>query len=125
MFGDKKEKTVPRFVTRAEAFAYMLAYQLERGREPMDAAKQANEFADIFAQNMGLPTNLDPPPEGVDRYLVQINKVVNYCEEHPKVTEFVTGAATFFLGTVFGRKTEQGHSEPPPPVTPIDPNQLT
>lgn len=123
MFGEKKEKALPRFTTRAEAFAYMLAYQIERGKDPMEAAQKANEFADIFATNMGLPTNTTPPPEGVDKYLTSIDKVVCYCEDHPKVVDFVAGAATFFVGTVFGRKTEQ-HDAPPPPVTPVDPTQL-
>ena len=122
IFGEKKEKPDLRFTTKAEAFAYMLAYQLEKGKEPMEAAQQANEFADIFAVNMGILTNKEPEPEGVDRYLVSINKVVNYCEEHPKIVDFLTGAMTFAAGTFFGRKTDD-HVEPPK-IEPIDINQL-
>ena len=122
MFGDKKEKTDLRFASRSEAFAYMLAYQLEKGKEPMEAAKQANEFADIFATNMGIPTNKEPEPQGVDKYLQGINKVVCYCEEHPKIVDFLTGAATFAIGAIFGKKEEE-HSEPPK-IEPIDINQL-
>lgn len=122
IFGDKKEKPDLRFTTRAEAFAYMLAYQLDKGKEPMEAAKQANEFADIFAVNMGIPTNREPEPEGVDRYLQGFNKVVCYCEEHPNVVNFISGAFTFAVGTFFGRKEEQ-YIEPPK-IEPIDINQL-
>lgn len=103
----------------------MLAFQLEKGKDPMEAAKAANEFADIFAVNMGIPTKTEPEPEGVDRYLVSINKVVNYCEEHPKVTEFLTGALTFAVGAFFGNKAGQVAPAPEPPkVEPIDINQL-
>ena len=124
MFGDKKETPpMPRFATRAEAFAYMLSYQLERGRDPMEAAQRAGEFADLFATNLGLPATAEPPPQGIDKYLTGIDKVVCYCEQHPKVIEFVTGAATFAIGAIFGRKTDT-HEPPPPPVNPIDPNKL-
>lgn len=123
IFGEKKEKPVLKFTTRAEAFGYMLAYQMDKGKDPMEAAKQANEFADIFAVNMGIPTKVEPQPEGVDKYLVSINKVVNYCEEHPKVVDFVAGAATFAVGAIFGKKANQEATEPPK-IEPIDINQL-
>ena len=118
MFGDKKEKLDLKFSTRAEAFAYMLAFQLDKGKDPMEAAKQANEFADIFAVNMGIPTNREPQPEGVDKYLVSINKVVCYCEEHPKLLDFITGAITFAAGTFFGKKIDD--KAEPPRIEPID-----
>lgn len=122
MFGDKKEKPDLRFSTRAEAFAYMLAFQLDKGKEPMEAAKQANEFADIFAVNMGIPTNKEPQPEGIDKYLVSINKVVCYCEEHPKILDFITGAVTFAAGTFFGKKIDE--KAEPPKIEPIDISKL-
>lgn len=122
MFGDKKEKPDLKFSTRAEAFAYMLAFQLDKGKDPMEAAKQANEFADIFAVNMGIPTNREPQPEGVDKYLVSINKVVCYCEEHPKLLDFITGAITFAAGTFFGKKIDD--KAEPPRIEPIDLSKL-
>ena len=122
MFGEKKEKPDLKFSTRAEAFAYMLAFQLDKGKDPMEAAKQANEFADIFAVNMGIPTNREPQPEGVDKYLVSINKVVCYCEEHPKLLDFITGAITFAAGTFFGKKIDD--KAEPPRIEPIDISKL-
>ena len=54
------------FATKAEAFAYMLKYQLEeRKADPMTAAEKAGEFAEIFSQNMGVPEKLTPKPEGL------------------------------------------------------------
>lgn len=110
IFG-KDEKLDLRFASRAEAFAFMLAFQMDKVKDPMTAAKLADEFADLYASNMGLPNRKEPPLEGVDRYLVSIDKVVAYCEGHPKVLDFVTGAVTFAAGTFFGKKIESD-SEP-------------
>ena len=86
---------MPSFRTRAEAFAYMLRYQLEEKRaDPMEAAKRANEFAEIFAGNLGLPKEEEKPKDGVEKVICEVDKVVCYCEEHPKVVEFLTGALT-------------------------------
>ena len=87
------------FSTRAEAFAYMLNYQLtEKKADPMEAAKNANEFADIFAKNMGIPTIVEPPPQGVDKIIKSVDKVMCYCEEHPKAVDYLVGAVTFAAG---------------------------
>lgn len=110
---DKKE--VPRFSSRQDAFAYMLSIQLERGKEPMEAAKQADEFADIFAKNMGLPE--EPAKEGVDKYIAMVDKVACYCEQHPRALDFITGALTFVVGAFAGKKIEQASE---PPKEPID-----
>lgn len=103
------------FTSRAEAFAYMLKWQLEEKRtDPMEAAQKAGEFADIFAANMGMPTVIEPPKQGVDKVFDIVDKTVCYCEEHPKVMEFLTGAATFAIGLFAGRKTETNPVEMPP-----------
>lgn len=74
------------FSTRSEAFTYMLNYLIsEKKMEPMEAAKQANEFAEIFATNMGIPLKVVPEPKGVDKYLSMAEKIGTYIEEHPKV----------------------------------------
>lgn len=97
----KKEEFRMSFNTRAEAFAYMLNYQLnEKKVDPLEAAKRANEFADIFAVNMGIPTNMEPPPQGVEKVIKSVDKVMCYCEEHPKVVDYLVGAVTFAAGLV-------------------------
>lgn len=91
----KKGVNMPSFKSRAEAFAYMLRYQLdEKKADPMEAAKRANEFAEIFAGNLGLPKEEEKPKAGVEKVIGEVDKVVCYCEEHPKVVEFLTGALT-------------------------------
>ena len=114
MFTKKEEARTMTFSTRAEAFAYMLSYQLnEKKEDPMEAAKNANEFADIFAKNMGIPTTVEPPPQGVDKVIKNVDKVMCYCEEHPKVVDYLVGAVTFAAGLITQKKVD--NDAPPPP----------
>lgn len=93
------------FSTRSEAFTYMLNYLIsEKKMEPMEAAKQANEFAEIFATNMGIPLKVVPEPKGVDKYLSMAEKIGTYIEEHPKVVEYGIPALTFVAGLFTGKK---------------------
>lgn len=121
--GEKKEKANLNFTSRADAFSYMLAYQIDKGIEPMEAAKKADEFAGIFATNMGIPNHIEPPSEGVERYLREVNRVVCYCEEHPKAVDMITGVATFIIGAFVGNKAGNESSEPKK-IEPIDASKL-
>ena len=125
MFTRKEETRTMTFSTRAEAFAYMLSYQLnEKKADPMEAAQKANEFADIFAKNMGIPTTVEPPPQGVDKVIKSVDKVMCYCEEHPKVVDYLVGAVTFAAGLITQKKVEGNEPPPPPPQEPIDFDQI-
>lgn len=116
-----KDKPNLTFSSRAEAFAYMLAFQIEKNVDPMDAAKRANEFADIFAKNMGIPVNIEPEPQGVDKYLSMATKIADYIETHPKVVEYGVPAITFVAGLFTGKKVEQIEQRPEmPPQEAID-----
>ena len=107
------------FSSRAEAFAYMLKYQLEEKKaDPMEAAEKAGQFADIFSTNIGLPGKIEPQPQGLDKYLQMADKMVCYCDEHPRVLEFLSGAATFAVGLFTGKKTAA--PAPAPPMEKID-----
>lgn len=121
MFTKKGEARPMTFSTRAEAFAYMLSYQLnEKKADPMEAAKNANEFAEIFAQNMGIPTTVEPQPQGVEKIIKSVDKVMCYCEEHPKAVDYLVGAVTFAAGLFTGKAVED-HTQPPKPQPePID-----
>lgn len=103
------------FSTRSEAFTYMLNYLIsEKKMEPMEAAKQANEFAEIFATNMGIPLKVVPEPKGVDKYLSMAEKIGTYIEEHPKVVEYGIPALTFVAGLFTGKKVEQAEDNSRP-----------
>lgn len=115
IFG--KDKTeLPPLKTRADAFAYMLRLKLDDGADAMEAAKAADEFAGIFATNMGLPDK--PQPEGVEKYLQMAEQTAKFCTDHPQVVEFVTGALTAAVGIFAGNKItkEEQTSAPLPPI---------
>ena len=100
------------FSSRAEAFEYMLKYQLEEKKaDPMEAAEKAGQFADIFSTNIGLPGKIEPQPQGLDKYLQMADKMVCYCDEHPRVLEFLSGAATFAVGLFTGRKRKSHNQQ--------------
>ena len=123
-FFGKKEVKPLQFASRSEAFAYMLAYQIEeKNVDPMEAATKANEFAELFANNMGLPSKIEPPVNGVDKYIQMAEKIGNYCDQHPKAVDMLVGAATFFAGIVAGKKID---AEPMAvsSVEPVDFNKL-
>ena len=120
MFGQTKPPDVNdlRFATKADAFAYMLRYQIsEKKMDPLEAAQKANDFANIFAENMGLPLQIEPPKKGIDKVISVVDKAVCYCDEHPRVLEYITGAATFAVGLFAGKaaqKTQIPEKEPEP-----------
>lgn len=122
------KKTPPelKFASRADAFSYMLVYMVEeKHADPLEAAKKANEFADIFAQNMGIPLKQEPELKGVDKYLSMATKIANYIEEHPKIVEYGIPAVTFVAGLFTGKKVEQitdgdNHDGQMPPHESID-----
>lgn len=121
VFQSKKPQADLKFTTRAEAFSYMLAYLTEeKHADPLEAARKANEFAEIFAGNMGIPLKIEPEPQGVDKYLSMATKIANYIEEHPKVVEYGVPALTFVAGLFTGKKVEQagGNTYGPRPVPP-------
>ena len=113
------------FGSRAEAFAYMLAYQVEeKHAEPMEAAQKANEFADIYASNMGLPAKIELPKDGVEKYIQMAEKIGSYCEQHPRAIEFLTGAVTFAAGLFTGKTVEQTSHVTVIPSEKIDFNEI-
>lgn len=105
----------------------MMKYLLDgKETDPMAAAKQANEFAEIFATNMGIPTKTEPEPQGVDKYISIAEKIGNYVDAHPKVVEVGLGIATFLAGMVTGKEVEQVESKPQAqPKEKIDFDKLT
>lgn len=118
MWGKEKE-ALPRFYSRSEAFAFMLQRRIEGGTDPMTAAKDADEFATLFAKNMGLPEVVEPEPQGIDATLAAIDKVSVWVDNHPKVVELLIPTVTFVAGLFTGRKTDS--PPPPPPCSePID-----
>lgn len=118
----KTKTELPVMKTRADAFAYMLNSQLDDGTEPMEAAKRADEFASIFARNMGLP---DKTAEGIEKYLEMAEKTATFCDQHPQVVEFITGALTAAVGIFAGNKLAKDDQPSAPTLPPINIEELT
>ena len=108
LFNYKKKSSFDtRFHSRSEAFNSMLAYLIEeKGLQPMEAAKQANEFAEIFATNMGLPTNVEPERKGFDKAVYYLKETVTVIKENPEITQYGVPILTFLVGLLTGKKVE-------------------
>ncbi len=122
----KKESPELKVATRGEAFSYMLSYRIEEmGEDPMEAARKANEFAEIFAVNMGIPLKIEPKPEGVDKYISMAEKIGDYIDSHPKLLDYGIPVATFIAGLITERKIDTSGGRAPDmrshePAPPLD-----
>lgn len=124
VFTYRKKTIGTNFRSRSEAFNSMLAYLIEEKKmDPMQAAKEANEFAEIFAVNMGLPTKVDPERKGYDKVMYYVKETVTMVKENPEIVNYLIPAVTFVAGLFTGKKTEQvqeNHEEQPVVNEPID-----
>jgi|UniRef100_UPI003FEE4B8A hypothetical protein len=108
VFTYKKKTIETNFRSRAEAFNSMLAYLIDEKKiDPMQAAKEANQFAEIFAVNMGLPTNIEPERKGYDKVMYYVKETVTMVKENPEIVNYLIPAATFIAGLFTGKKAEQ------------------
>lgn len=126
VFSYRKKSFETNFRSREEAFSAMLAYLIEDEKmQPMEAAKQANEFAEIFAVNMGLPTKKEPEKKGYDKVMYYMKETTTFIKENPQVVKYLIPTVTFIAGLFTGNKTQntvQQPQEPQPqqPQEPID-----
>lgn len=115
-FNKKNPAVETNFRSREEAFSSMLAYLIEeKKKEPMEAAKEANEFAEIFAVNMGLPTKIEPERKGYDKAVYYVKETVKLVKENPEIVNIVVPAVTFIAGLFTGKSTvanNQQHEQP-------------
>lgn len=108
VFSYKKKSFETNFRSRDEAFSAMLAYLIEEEKmQPMEAAKQANQFAEIFAVNMGLPVKMEPEKKGYDKVMYYMKETTTFIKENPQVVEYLIPAVTFIAGLFTGNKTAQ------------------
>ena len=111
-FFDKKDKQVPRFAYRSEAFDYYFAKGIEEGKDEMVVAEQADKFADIVAKNKHLP-DAPPPPMGViEKGVYYANQIASIKREHPDIWELVTSVAGGLIGGFAGGTTVATIQEP-------------
>ena len=115
-FSFVKPKEIPSFTSRSEAFDYLFADLVERGRDMIEAAEQAERFADIVAKNKKLP---DTPPKemnALDKGIGYVKQMAALKKENPEIWDMVTGA----LGGVIGGFSGGGVAIEEPVVKDID-----
>ena len=104
-FSFGKPKEMPTFGSKSEAFDYMLTDLVERGRDMMDAAEQAERFAEIVAKNKKLP---DVPPKelnGLEKGIGYVKQLAALKKENPEIWDMVTGALSGVIGGFSGGVT--------------------
>lgn len=116
VFSYKKKSFETNFRSREEAFSAMLAYLIEEEKKnPMQAAKEANEFAEIFAINMGLPTKIEPERKGYDKIVYYVKETATLVKENPEIVNLLVPTVTFIAGLFTGKKVENNSQPAPQP----------
>lgn len=122
VFSYKRKSFETNFRSREEAFSAMLAYLIEEEKKaPMLAAKEANEFAEIFAVNMGLPTKVEPERKGYEKVMYYVKETTTMIKENPEIVNLLVPAATFIAGLFTGKKVEQNTEQTAQPKQPEQP----
>jgi hypothetical protein len=99
-FGTKKD--IPVFTSKSDAFDYMFAELVNKGKDMMEAAEQAEKFAEIIAKNKKLP---DTPPKelnGLEKGIGYIKQMAELKKENPEIWDMVTSALSGVIGGFSG-----------------------
>lgn len=110
-----KERIIPSFASRSEAFDFMLAERLSKGDDYGEAADKADKFADIIAKNKKLPATPPKPKNGIEAAVGYIEQIVSVKREHPEVWELVVGGIGGLISG-FSLLTNKGSKEEALPV---------
>ena len=107
-----RDRQVPTFRYRSEAFDYCFADLMARGRDMNDAAKEASEFADTIATYKRLPDA--PPPEmnAIEKGVYYAKQIVAVKQENPEMWDMLTSIAGGIIGGFTGGATV-ALAEPP------------
>lgn len=101
MFTTKK-KIIPTFSYRSEAFDYMFAELVDKGRGMMEAAEEANKFADIVATNKKLPDAPLPEKSVLEKGISLLKQVASIKKEEPEIWDIATSALSGVIGGFTG-----------------------
>jgi hypothetical protein len=96
------KKIIPTFNYRSEAFDYRFSELILKGKDAMESARDANEFADIIAKNKNLPDAPPKPMNGIDKGLMYLKQISVVKKENPEVWELLTSVAGGILGGFSG-----------------------
>ena len=120
MFNKSGNKQVPVFRSRAEAFDYMFAEMCNRGADLSDAARRADEFADIIAKNRALPDAPEKPKNAIETCVGYLQQITVIKRDHPEIWELASGAIGGLIGAFVGSKSADNNDPPLPPPPDFD-----
>lgn len=119
MFEKKSDtRVIPTFRCRAEAFDYMFTEMCNRGADLHDAAKRADEFADIIAKNRALPDAPEKQKNMIETCVGYLEQISVIKRDHPEIWNLASGAIGGLIGAFAGSKTQEEDNpqdQPPPP----------
>lgn len=101
-FSFNKTKKVPSFSSRSEAFDFLFADLVEQGRDMMEAAEQAERFAEIVAKNKNLPDQPPRPMNGLEKGIGYVKQLAALKKENPEIWDMVTGVISGVAGGFAG-----------------------
>lgn len=117
MFSRNNNRKVPTFTSRAEAFDFMFAEMCDRGADLHEAAKRADEFADLIAKNRSLPDAPEKQKNVIETCVSYLQQITVVKRDHPEIWDLATGALGGIIGAVVGSKSAKNDDAdiPPPP----------
>lgn len=113
----KSNKVIPEFTSRSQAFDYMFSHLVNKGKDLMDAASQANNFADLIAANKKLPDVPARPMTAIEQGVSFVKEIASIKKDNPEVWDLVTSVAGGLIGGITGAGVSNIEE---PPVNNID-----
>ena len=110
---DKQTKPIPSFAYRSEAFDYYFAKLIEEGKDEMNAAEQADKFANIVATNKRLPDSPPPPMNTIEKGVFYAKQIVAIKQDNPELWDLATSVLGGIIGGFAGGTTAVAIQEPP------------
>lgn len=106
---------IPTFKSRAEAFDYMFTTLCTNGEDMMEAAKKAEQFAEIIAKNRDLP---QVPKKFLEQCMDFMKQVSEVKRDYPEMWDIAGGILGGVVGLFAGAKTAEAVDEQP--AEPLD-----
>lgn len=105
---------IPTFKSRAEAFDYMFTTLCTNGEDMMDAAKKAEQFAEIIGKNRELP---QVPKNFMAQCVDFMKQVSEIKRDYPDIWDVASGILGGVVGLFAGTKAaEQADEQPAEPL---------
>ena len=106
---------IPTFKSRAEAFDYMFTTLCTNGEDMMEAAKKAEQFAEIIGKNRELP---QVPKKFLEQCMDFMKQVSEVKRDYPEMWDIAGGILGGVVGLFAGAKTAEAVDERP--AEPLD-----